>query len=277
MWIPGNSRTEQRKCIDLFWKINHEYLNPNGLPITIGDFGTLDKKTGGFQREGNIFEHPESKDVMAKHNRSDPRNTTAMECIFRCTNNVRRIDLPFGVGGGLTGAIEGNVAGQFQFDSERGVLLCMHGVKYSMLPIVETWVRKLEKIPLFKAKGIVTETYTCSHYDLRMNHKGKRGVGMTATASIPIPIAPAISASANTGFDISGSTASGSIWQSAKSADCDSFVPMYRLKALRGGSVSRGTPVEEILTRDFPRPWDELDDDGKDIFDSDEDGDDEDA
>ncbi len=61
---------------------------------------------------------------------------------------------------------------QFQFDTERGVLLCMRGVKYSILPIVETWVRKLEKLPLFKAKGIVTETYTCSQYDLCMSHKG---------------------------------------------------------------------------------------------------------
>ncbi len=76
---------------------------------------------------------------------------------------------------------------------------------------------------------------------------GKRSVGVTATASIPIPVAPVISASANAGFNISGSTASGSVWQGAKSADCDSFVPMYRLKALRGGPVTRG---EEILTQE---------------------------
>ncbi|KAK0189888.1 hypothetical protein F5146DRAFT_1053065 [Armillaria mellea] len=270
MWIPGKSRTEQRKCIDLFWKLNHEYLNPNGLPITIGDFGILDKKTGGFQREGNIFEHPESKDIMAKHNRDDPRNTTTKECIFRYTNNVRRIDLPFGIGGGVTGVIDANVTAQFQFDTERGVLLCMRSVKYSMFPIVETWVRTLEKIPLFKAKGIVTETYTCSQYDLHMNHKGKRGVGVTAAASLPIPVAPAISASANTGFNVSGSTESGSVWQGARSADCDSFVPMYRLKALRGGPVMRG---EDSLTKDFVLPWSELDDDGKDIFDSESDTD----
>ncbi|KAK0213638.1 hypothetical protein IW262DRAFT_1466943 [Armillaria fumosa] len=272
MWIQGKSRTEQRKCIDLFWKINHEYLNPNGLPIAIGDFGTLDKRTGGFQREGNIFEHPESKDIMAEQNRDDPRNTTAMECILRCTSNVRRIDLPFGAGGGLTGVVEGNLTAQFQFDSERGVLLCMRGVKYSMFPIVETWVLTLEKIPLFKAKGIVTETYTCSQYDLRMNHKRKRDVGVTAAASIPIPVAPAVSASANAGFNISGSTASGSMWQGVKSTDCDSFVPMYRLKALRGGPVTRG---EDSLAQDFVLPWGELDDDGKDILgEDDEDGDD---
>ncbi|KAK0497887.1 hypothetical protein EDD18DRAFT_1159992 [Armillaria luteobubalina] len=271
MWTPRKSRTEQRKCIDLFWKVNHEYLNPNGLPITIGDFGTLDRRTGDFQREGNIFEHPESKDIMAEQNRDDPRNTTVMECIFRCTNNVRNIGLPFSVGGGLTGVVDGNVTTQFQFDSERGVLLCMRDVKYSMLPIVETWVRTLEKIPLFKAKGIVTETYTCSQYDLLMNHKRKRDVGVTAAASVPIPVLPAVSASAKAGFNISGSSESGSVWQGTKSADCDSFVPMYRLKALRG-RVTRG---EDSLAQDFVLPWGELDDDGKDIQDDDdEDGDD---
>ncbi|KAK0478893.1 hypothetical protein IW261DRAFT_193261 [Armillaria novae-zelandiae] len=268
MWITGKSRTEHRKCIDLFWKINHEHLNPNGLPITIGDFGTLDKETGGFHREGNIFEHPESKDIMATQNRNDPRNTTAMECIFRSTSNVRRIDLPFGVGGGLTGTIDANVSAQFQFDSERGVLLDMRDVKFSMIPVVDTWVRKLEKIPFFKAKGIVTETYTCSQYALFMNQKGKRGTGVTASASIPIPVAPAITASAKSGFNISGNTASGSVWQGAKSADCDSFVPMYRLKALR----SRVTRGEEMLG-DFPLPWVLLDDDGNDDLDSDPDAD----
>ncbi|KAG7447125.1 uncharacterized protein BT62DRAFT_993461 [Guyanagaster necrorhizus] len=272
-WIPGNSRTEQRKCIDLFWKINHEYLNPNGLSITIGDFGTLDKKTGSFQREGNIFEHPDSRDIMAAHDWNDPRNTTTIEHIFKQTKNVRRIDLPFGVGAGLTGMVDGNVTAKFQLDTERGVLLYMHGVKYSILPIVETWVRKLEEIGLFTAKGIVTETYTCSHYDLLMNNKGKRDVGVTVTASIPIPVAPAISPSVNTGFSISGDSVSGLRWQGTKNAESDSFVPMYRLKALRGGSVERGAPADKILVKDFPRPWTEIDDEGRDIFDSDSDAD----
>lgn len=216
--------------MSLFWKINHDFLNPSGLPIKIGDFGEMDKETGSFQREGNIFEHPDSKDIMAHWN--DLINVVTIDHIFQRTGNVRQIDLPIGVGAGLTGTVEGNVTAQFQFTKKRGVLLCMYDVKHSVVPVLKTWVKALRDIPLFKAKVFVTETHTCSHYTLVMQTKGKRAVGVTARAAVPIPVAPAITASANVGFDVSGVTDADLLWQKTKSAECDSFVPMYHLKTI---------------------------------------------
>ncbi|KAK0435059.1 hypothetical protein EV421DRAFT_1262417 [Armillaria borealis] len=233
----GKSRTEQRKCIRRFWKINHDFLNPNGRPIKIGDFGEMDKETLSFQHEGNIFEHPDSKDIMARWS-TQVIGVSTVDQVFQHTGNVRRIDLPVGVGAGLTGTVEGNVTAQFQFTKKRAVLLCMYDVKHSVLPVFKNWIKDLSEIPLFKAKVVVTQAHTCSHYDLAMQTQGNRAVGMTVNASSPIPVAPAITASADVGFHVSDDAGAHLSWRGRKSAECDSFVPMYharRIAAPRSG------------------------------------------
>ncbi len=63
---------------------------------------------------------------------------------------------------------------QFQFESERGVLLFMHDVTFTTLPFGKPWAHRLERhTSEFKKKAIVTETYSCRHYDLRMGRAGE--------------------------------------------------------------------------------------------------------
>ncbi len=55
---------------------------------------------------------------------------------------------------------------------------------------------------------------------------------ITGTVEIPIPAAPALSASANTGFKTARKAGFGSAWHGTMNAETESdgFVPLYRLK-----------------------------------------------
>ncbi len=54
--------------------------------------------TGDFQREGNVFEHPASKEFMAEHDPIRNASTVHHEHIIKCTKDVRQIDVPLGGG-----------------------------------------------------------------------------------------------------------------------------------------------------------------------------------
>ncbi|PBK82798.1 hypothetical protein ARMGADRAFT_1019411 [Armillaria gallica] len=250
-WRLGRSRTEQKKCMDLFWKIAHERLNPTGVPIRVGDFGTVDSETGEFLQEGNVFEHPASKEIMAELDPVRNASTVRHTHIFKHTKNVSRVDVPLGGGIGLTGIAEGNVTVQFQFESERGVLLFMHDVTFTTLHIGKPWAERLERhTSEFRDKAIVTETYSCRHYDLRMGRAGEHSVEITGTAEIPIPAAPALSASANVGFKTARKAGFGSAWHGTKNTETESddFVPLYRLKAFNPfRDLSDEQPDEWVL------------------------------
>ncbi|PBK82799.1 hypothetical protein ARMGADRAFT_1019414 [Armillaria gallica] len=283
-WFPAlRSQTEQKKCRKLFWRIDREHLNPTGVLLTVGDFGTVDPETGDFEREGNVFEHPASKEVMAEHDPIRNASTVRHAHIIKCTKNVRQIDVPLGGGIGLTGIAEGNVTVQYRFGSKRGVLLFMRDVTFTRFPIGKPWADKLSDIPVFWDKVIVAETYSCRHYDLRMGKGGEHSVEITGTAEIPIPAAPALSASANVGFKIAGKAGFGSVWHGTKNTETESdgFVPMYRLKGFRTLRYESAWRPDEWVVYDIPPPGykgrgmpgpaGELDKDGKDIFSSDED------
>ncbi len=77
------------------------------------------------------------------------------------------------LGRGLTGIAEGNVSVQYQFSSKRGVLLFMRDVTFTRFPIGKRWADKLSRVGDFRDKVIVTETYSCRHYDLRMGKGGE--------------------------------------------------------------------------------------------------------
>lgn len=53
----GSTTHESRKLVDLLFRANGLYasLEPS-IPITPGDYGTVDRETGLFFKEGNIFD-----------------------------------------------------------------------------------------------------------------------------------------------------------------------------------------------------------------------------
>lgn len=40
---------------------------PLNRPLKVGDYGTINKKTGQFEREWNIYDNPLTADLMAEH------------------------------------------------------------------------------------------------------------------------------------------------------------------------------------------------------------------
>ncbi|KAK0241372.1 hypothetical protein EDD85DRAFT_397633 [Armillaria nabsnona] len=187
-------------------------------------------------------------------------------------------------------------------DSERGVVLFMRDVTFTTLPFGKPWAHRLERhTSESRDKAIVTETYSCRHYDLRMgradelcrrivlqvyrlNLTGEHSVEIAGTAEIPIPAAPALSASANVGFKTARKAGFGSAWHGTTDAETESdgFVPLYRLKAFTDCRPCSLEQPDEWVIRDVDPPgykpprlvwrrW-ELQKDGKYIVSSDEEG-----
>lgn len=42
-------------------------LTADLTPAQVGDFGTINRETGEFEKGGNIYEHPSTKDLAAAH------------------------------------------------------------------------------------------------------------------------------------------------------------------------------------------------------------------
>lgn len=101
-----------RKFVDLIWKSSSKWAvwDPASVNITvspappqrtdmltlrqIGDYGRVDKETGCFEREGNIFRRPELADIV---NGYETNPQLAKEDVVYATSlNARRVDVTAG-------------------------------------------------------------------------------------------------------------------------------------------------------------------------------------
>ena len=109
-WARGNA---QRKFIDLINEATFKWANwdppkvlqvsspspsinptnPTDSPfplLQIGDFGTLDKKTGELNVEGNIFTHPEIKHIAQSYPAYEAPETDLYQIH---SQQVRRVEI----------------------------------------------------------------------------------------------------------------------------------------------------------------------------------------
>ncbi|KAJ6532885.1 hypothetical protein DFH09DRAFT_1043901 [Mycena vulgaris] len=266
-----------RKYIDLIQVATSKWASwdpPH--PIKVGDYGTVDKATGQFEKDGNIYDDAETAALAAGYPPQtippDEKMVITSETTqgrdFSLSPEVQVITVlfsltPFSLLGGrdVPGLAEASIKGQWKFKTGKtGALLVMAKPRSAL--IANGLLKHLVDIPALKNKYLVTETVSCHAYSMYLSSKSEDSVSLALLAKTPLPVAPLFSA----GGEIAGSwwckTGAGVFRHGAAPPGTDSFTPLFALKRIRKKGFLRG-PQDDDQWADAETPWELLDEDGE--------------
>ncbi|CAE7055985.1 unnamed protein product [Rhizoctonia solani] len=260
-----------KKYVDLIFKASGKYGNwdpPH--TVEVGDWGEIDRKTGNFVREGNIFRDPECSEFLANTPDAPLVKQGSPEDVLRVTAGAEmelKNDLYTEIG--AMGTLGVRVSGSWKFNPRNRAAVLTAADACSHYLEVGYVFPKLRTVKKFRGKAIVTEALHCPAYALLLTEKGKGG---NASLSLHTGLSE-IQAGVGTNVGWKSTSESG-FWRTACGyrATTDgkdaTYTPLYRLEKVPGTYWRpryRGAPVEEPLREDYNPPWDELDEDGDEI------------
>ncbi|KAJ1303236.1 hypothetical protein OPQ81_011434 [Rhizoctonia solani] len=267
-----------RKYVDLIHKASGKYGNWDPpYTVEVGDWGKVDRETGKFVREGNIFKDAECRAALSDLP-SDMKliGRGNSEDVLRVTINAQpecEGDLYTEIGG--TGALAVRVSGAWKFSAKQRAAILTMTDSYSYYLEAGVIFPKLKTLPKLNGKALVTETLHCPAYALLLTEKGQGGkASLTLHAGLH-QMPTGTTAGANMGWNHnteSGFWRTACGYRTALDEEDAVFTPLYRLERLswgwrtryRGGPASGSTP-EEPVREDYPPPWEELDEDGEEV------------
>ncbi|KAJ7832400.1 hypothetical protein B0H14DRAFT_2803061 [Mycena olivaceomarginata] len=153
-----------RKYIDLIQAASSKWANwdpPH--PIKVGDYGTVDKDTGRFEKDGNIYEDSATAALAADHL---PEIAATDEKIVISSETEQKRDLNLNPQVSIPGIAEASIKGQWKFKS--GKLLVMAQPRSSWVS-ANALLKKLLEIPALKDKYLVTEIVACHAYSMYLS------------------------------------------------------------------------------------------------------------
>ncbi|KAI9438426.1 hypothetical protein BJY52DRAFT_1129605, partial [Lactarius psammicola] len=214
----------QRKFIDLIKEASFKWANWDPLKvIQIGDFGTIDKKTGELRVEGNVFTHPE-----IKHIAQDYPAYVAPETDLNQIHSlqVRRLGIQADVGGSDSPADEGVIyKTRWQFNSKRGAILLMHRPRLICVP--DGFFYEKFDLPILKRKVVVKQVYNCPGFYMYLSNEASEQVSVTLRTNA----FPFTGASTEQGLTV-GWSADGSTGVSQHAFRQDAvYTPLFHLSA----------------------------------------------
>ncbi|KAJ7281028.1 hypothetical protein C8J57DRAFT_1300692 [Mycena rebaudengoi] len=255
-----------RKYIDLVQAVSSKWANwdPPHI-ITVGDYGTLDKATGRFEKDGNIYTDPSTAEIAAAHL---PQVAAPDEDMIISSETAQKHDLSFGPQVNVAGLAEASIKGTWTFKSGKtGALLVMSRPHSSFVP-PNTLLKKLLDVPLLADKYLVTEVIACHAYGMYLSSSTEDNISLALVASTPIPAAPLVSAGGEVGVSWLSESGSGLFRRGCAPPDTECYTPLFGLKRIRKKSIfyrdEPPAPREgDDLWEDVESPWDPLDEDGE--------------
>ncbi|KAJ3724157.1 hypothetical protein DFJ43DRAFT_1158007 [Lentinula guzmanii] len=258
------SPQSSRKFIDLIFAASSKWANWDPpKQIHVGDYGTIDKKTGEFEKEGNIYEDVTTAEIATAH----PPQTAAKDKTFEISSNhVRRTEFSLEPTASIPGIAEASIKGEWRFSSKRGALLVMNQPRSTYIP-PKALLKKLVDVPELKDKYLATETFSCPAYSLYLSSGEDEAVRLALLATVPLPTAVPLSVGGSIQSSWWNQNTSG-LFRCASDNEY-SYTPLYTLKRIRKpGLLRRDSPLpstddDDDLWEDVAQPWDPLDSDGE--------------
>ncbi|KAL5536603.1 hypothetical protein ACEPAF_426 [Sanghuangporus sanghuang] len=255
-----------RKFTDIILSAVSKWPNWDpSIPIEAGDYGRVDRKSGQFEREGNIYRDPDVAHIASQF----PPSTGPRVDTHRIHSmDVRRVTVAPDVHANLLGVAEPTIGGQWQFSRSRGALLLLYKSYITFVP--NELLTELKDSGWAKGKCVVTHVQTCCSYFLYLSDKSSEVVSITLQADVPLPMAPGVTPGAgiSAGWHFSG--ASGIVQEAFH--DEPVFVPLYQLKEItKKDGWNRRSPCPDSDDDDddgwisVEVPWSPLDDDGVEL------------
>ncbi|KAH9030747.1 hypothetical protein EDB85DRAFT_2146479 [Lactarius pseudohatsudake] len=269
VWTKVNA---QRKFVDLINEATFKWANwdPPKV-IQIGDFGTIDKKSGELKVEGNIFTHPEIRHIAQDYPAEESwiyKPTSARESPAQSLTCAAVLTT---VLSSATPADDQGVVlkSRWQFNTKRGAILLMH--KPRLLCVPDGFFDEKFDLPILKRKVVVEQVYNCPGFYMYLSNKASEQISVSLRANT-LPGVDGEQA-LSVGWSADGSSG---VCQQGFQEDAV-YTPMFRLKSLGRRHWRRDgiTPMIEKWEVTYI-PWGILDEDGESEESDDDDDDDDD-
>ncbi|OCB85154.1 hypothetical protein A7U60_g7780 [Sanghuangporus baumii] len=255
-------KTASRKFIDLIKTAVSKLANwEPSIPIEAGDYGTLDRETGQFERQGNIYKEVEIKSITS---RFPPIIGPQIDMYQVASLTVKKLDVKYAAKSSGNSPSEIMFSGKWQFGRARGALLLMHHSRITRLP--DELLQELKLSSWVKGKFIVTHIHTCPAYALYLSAKNSEivDISLHAFGSSASPSA------STTGVGVGAYWVADGVPGTFQRAAAPEpvFVPLYQVKELRKHTETRReghnlVVKEEEAWEPIEVPWNFLDEDGK--------------
>jgi hypothetical protein len=230
-WTNGNGNA-QRKYIDLINEATSKWANWDPPKrIRVGDFGTIDKKTGALEVEGNIYTH---WDIAPLSYQYPPFEAAETDVYQIHSQQVRRLDVPADVGASTTADDRPIVLkSRWQFNSKGGAVLLMYRLRLFRVP--KGFFDEFD-LPILKRKVVVTQVYECPGFYMHLSNQASGPVTVslrsaTSASSLPDPTLARI------GWSVEGLGATGVIQYAYRPGAV--YSPLFGLKSYARRSVWR--------------------------------------
>ncbi|KAG2151070.1 uncharacterized protein EDB93DRAFT_1249562 [Suillus bovinus] len=163
---------QSRKFIDLIQAITSKWANWDPTkPIHVGDYGMINKKTGEFDCEGNIYTTKDIVDIDMTDPALRPVETGEDDKFIVTSWGVTTKEFSKTAKVSVPGAENVALKVGFQYDGrKRGAGLAMYKSRHISLPNDERIVRLLKsRSQVLKGKHVVTEVICCAAYAMYMS------------------------------------------------------------------------------------------------------------
>ncbi|EKM58694.1 uncharacterized protein PHACADRAFT_253181 [Phanerochaete carnosa HHB-10118-sp] len=245
-----------RKYVDLIMDASSKWANWDP-PKTIqaGDFGTINRESGQFERIGNIYTYPDTADIARKH----PVNSRPAEEVYVIHSHYsKKVEGNAGASTGAPDVADANFSTEIKFDKRRGAFLVMHNPCMSVVP--DEFCRETLGIDLFNDRKIalITEAFTCDGFVLYLSSKKTESIRVSLKAEA----GPHVEGEVNGIWLTEGG--SGNFRRGYRKG---AYTPLYLLKSVQPPPPKRRespdpNAVEGDRWNEMEVPWDFLDSDG---------------
>jgi len=228
----------------------------------VGDYGVVNKETGQFEKDGNIYDDVTTAQLMAHH---PPHLGTPEDIMVVSSRGVTRRELALGAELEVPGLADASIKGQWEFGNKHGALLIVARPHSSYIP-PKVVLKLLVGIPALQNKSLVTEVVSCPAYSLYLSTANKDVIDLALVGTIPVT--PAATARGEIGASWLGQNRSGLFRDACDSSGSNSYTPLYTLKKIwRPGIFRRESPVpdreDDDLWVNSQEPWNPLNEDGE--------------
>ncbi|KAG2151621.1 uncharacterized protein EDB93DRAFT_1103058 [Suillus bovinus] len=262
-------RSESRKFMDLLYTPTYQFVNWDPLTaINVGDYGMVNKETGEFEREGNLYTLQNDVDIDMTDPALRPIETEGDDTYIVKSWGATVENVDTTKEATVPGA--GNVALKVEFESDgrrRAAMMVMYKAKHISIPNDERIVKLIKSKPdVLKEKYVVTQVTCCAAYVMYMSTTEVEK--FPVTLHVNGPIVPAVDAGGATSFTWSSGTNHGVYREGSKSGA--KYMPIYKLKEPRSkfwvplserGNEKIDDSIEKWVAVD--PPWELIDDDGE--------------
>jgi len=253
---------ESRKFIDLIQGITYKWTNWDPeRTIEVGDYGMVNKSTGEFEREGNIYTSKGIIDIDMTDPALHPEEKEGDNKLIVKSWDVTIKETDVAPEAGALSAVNAALKVNFEFEGrKRAAAMVMYKPRYISLPKDERIIELFKSRPDdLKGKYIVTEVICCPAYMMYMSTNRAEKFSVTLPATEP---------PASTGFTCSSETTYG-LYREGSNMTAK-YMPLYRLKKPRDKfwldlSQRGDEKIDDSIEKwyDVDPPWDLLDDEGE--------------